>query len=130
MPNPVVHFEIISHDPEAQSAFFRAAFDWTIETKPLVGGAGVAAYFPVMPNGDMPPSAGINGGFGSKPEGYDGHVTFYIAVDDVGKALEKVESLGGTRMVGPDKVPDGPVIGLFKDPQGHVVGLVATPGQG
>jgi predicted enzyme related to lactoylglutathione lyase len=27
-------------------------------------------------------------------------------------------------MMGPDQVPNGPVIGLFTDPQGHVIGLV------
>ncbi len=27
-------------------------------------------------------------------------------------------------MMGPDKVPNGPVIGLFRDPEGHTIGLV------
>jgi hypothetical protein len=58
------------------------------------------------------------------PEGYDGHVTFYVEVDDVGQALGKVEELGGKKMMGPDQVPEGPVIGLFVDPQGHTIGLV------
>ena len=80
-----------------------------------------------MPDGEQPPKAGINGGFGVLPPGYAGHVTFYIAVDDVGAALEKVEKLGGMRMLGPDQVPNGPVIGLFKDPQGNTIGVVAVP---
>ena len=68
---------------------------------------------------------GIGGGVGTVPEGYDGHVTFYVQVPDVGAALEKAETLGGKRMMGPDSVPNGPTIGLFSDPQGHVIGLVA-----
>lgn len=44
-------------------------------------------------------------------EGYDGHVTFYVEVPDVEAALAKAESLGGTRVMGPDKVPDGPELG-------------------
>ena len=44
--------------------------------------------------------------------------------DTVGAALDKIELLGGTRMMGPDQVPNGPVIGLFLDPQGHAIGLV------
>ena len=68
---------------------------------------------------------GIAGGVGSVPERYEGHVTFYVQVSDVGATLEKVESLGGTRMMGPDSVPDGPTIGLFSDPQGHVIGVVS-----
>ena len=48
---------------------------------------------------------GIGGGIGSAPEGYDGHVTFYVEVPDVEAALAKAESLGGSRMMGPDEVP-------------------------
>ena len=54
---------------------------------------------------------------------YGGHVTFYIAVEDVAATLDAVEKLGGSRMMGPSQVPNGPVIGLFKDPQGHTIGL-------
>lgn len=122
MPNPVVHFEIISKDPDGLSAFFEKAFDWQIAgAQP---GAGVPKYFIARPTGEELPNRGINGGIGEIPDGYDGHVTFYIAVPDVAAALQKVESLGGKRMMGPDQVPGGPVIGLFTDPQGHVIGLV------
>ena len=69
--------------------------------------------------------AGIGGGVGTAPEGYDGHVTFYVEVPDVGAALAKAESLGGTRMMGPDEIPEvGIEIGLFMDPEGHVIGVV------
>ena len=69
---------------------------------------------------------GIGGGIGTAPEGYQGHVTFYVEVPDVGAALEKAESLGGSRMMGPDEMPEvGITIGLFTDPEGHVIGLVS-----
>jgi len=56
---------------------------------------------------------------------YDGHVTFYVEVPDVEAALAKAESLGGTRMMGPDRIPEVDIeIGLFTDPVGHVVGVV------
>jgi predicted enzyme related to lactoylglutathione lyase len=45
-------------------------------------------------------------------------------VPDVEAALAQVERLGGSRMLGPEEVMDGLVIGLFTDPEGHVVGLV------
>ena len=41
-------------------------------------------------------------------------------------ALAKAESLGGKRMMGPDQVPGGPVIGLFQDPDGHTLGVVQS----
>jgi len=126
MPNPVVHFEIIGDDPDALGKFYREAFGWHVG-EAQAGGAGVPRYLMVMPDGEQPPKVGINGGFGNAPDGYTGHVTFYVAVDDVGAALEKIEKLGGTRMIGPDQVPGGPVIGLFKDPHGNTIGLVKPP---
>ena len=43
---------------------------------------------------------------------------------DAEAALAKAESLGRTRMMGPDQVSGGPVIGLFKDPDGNTIGVV------
>jgi uncharacterized protein len=51
-------------------------------------------------------------------------VTFYVEVPDVEAALAKAESLGGSRMMGPEEVMGGVEIALFNDPEGHVVGLV------
>lgn len=116
----------MSKDPQALSAFYRDAFGWSIPEQPISGGTGVERYYLVAPDGEQPPKSGINGGFGSLPDGYGGHVTFYIAVDDVAAALEKVEKLGAKRMIGPDPVPNGPTIALFTDPQGHTIGLVQT----
>ena len=67
---------------------------------------------------------GIGGGIGGGIEGYDGHVTFYVEVPDVEAALAKAESLGGARMMGPDKVMDQVEIGLLTDPEGHTIGVV------
>jgi predicted enzyme related to lactoylglutathione lyase len=39
-------------------------------------------------------------------------------------ALAKAESLGGTRMMGPERVMDRVELGHFKDPEGHLIGLV------
>ncbi|MGH2846987.1 MAG: VOC family protein, partial [Thermoleophilaceae bacterium] len=69
--------------------------------------------------------AGIGGGVGVGPEGYEGHVTFYVEVPDVEAALAKAQELGGSRLMGPDEVPGaGIVLGHFADPEGHMVGLV------
>jgi predicted enzyme related to lactoylglutathione lyase len=43
---------------------------------------------------------------------------------DVEAALAKAESLGGTRVMGPEKVMESIEIGLFHDPEGHLVGVV------
>jgi uncharacterized protein len=57
----------------------------------------------------------------------DGHVTFYVEVSDVEAALAKAESLGGTRLRGPDKVPGTDLeLGHFTDPEGHLIGLTKS----
>jgi uncharacterized protein len=116
--NPVVYFEILAKDPQKLREFYRAAFGWKIGGP--VPGSGIEDYTQVES-----PEGGIPGGIGALPQnGYPGHVTFYIGVADIEQAFKDVEARGGTRMMGPDQVPDGPIIGLFKDPAGCTIGLV------
>lgn len=126
MAHPVIHFEIMTKDPDALGEFYKKVFDWDVS--PFEGGgangAGAAMkYLIARPYGNDDPERGINGGIGQPPDDYDGHVTFYIHVDDVPAALKKIETLGGTTMMPPQHLPDM-VIALFKDPQGHTIGLV------
>ena len=121
MGQPVVHFEVIGKDGEKLRSYYSELFGW--EFGDVIGPTNYA----VVPrdgntNAD---GVGIGGGVGTGPEGYAGHVTFYVEVHDVEAALAKAESLCGTRMMGPDKVPEANVeIALFTDPEGRVIGLV------
>jgi predicted enzyme related to lactoylglutathione lyase len=124
MGAPVVHFEIIGKDFGKLSSFYSGLFDWQLDSNNPVGYGVVAREDNLNPEG-----IGIGGGIMStaghpEMEGYDGHVTFYVEVPDVEAGLKKAEQLGGKRMMGPDEVPGGPVIGQFLDPEGHLVGLV------
>jgi predicted enzyme related to lactoylglutathione lyase len=65
---------------------------------------------------------GIPGGVGGGP-GFDSHVILYIGVPNVEAALQKAESLGGTRRMGPERAPTGLVVGHFTDPEGNLVGV-------
>ena len=51
-----------------------------------------------------PDGTGIGGAIAPGPDGYEGHVTFCVAVDDCEAALAKAESLGGTRVFGPETI--------------------------
>ena len=111
MGNPVVHFEVIGKDGDKLKQYYAELFGWEIDSANEMGYGLVA-------------DAGIGGGISSGPEGYGGHVTFYVAVPDVGAALDKAESLGGTRIFGPETIMDGALtLGQFADPEGHVIGL-------
>jgi uncharacterized protein len=121
MGQPVVHFEVIGKDGEKLRSFYSELFDWQIDADNPMN------YGIVPRDGNTnAEGVGIGGGVGVGPEGYDGHVTFYVEVPDVAAALSEAESLGGTRMMGPDEVPGGPVLGQFTDPEGHLIGVVQS----
>ena len=121
MGQPVVHFEIMGKDAGRLHTYYADLFGWEIDSSNPMN------YGIVQREGNVSAEGlGIGGGIGVAPEGYSGHVTFYIEVPDVEASLAKAESLGGTRMMGPEKVMEGVEIGLFNDPEGHTVGVVKT----
>jgi uncharacterized protein len=119
MGQPVVHFEVIGRDGSKLQSYYGELFGWQIDADNPMGYGVVAREGNVNSDG-----VGIGGGVGGGPEGYSGHVTFYVEVPDVEAALVRAEELGGTRMMGPDAVMEGLVIGQFSDPEGHVIGVV------
>jgi len=38
--------------------------------------------------------------------------------------LDKVEKLGGKRLLPPAELPDGPTLAMFADPDGNITGLI------
>jgi|SRR5215211_1013163 len=127
MGRAVVHFEVMGKDGEKLRSFYSELFDWKIDANNPMN------YGMVQREDNLDQGIGIGGGIGAMPEGgegpeigEEGHVTFYVSVDDVEAALQKAESLGGERVMGPSQVPEGPEIGLFHDPEGHTIGVVKT----
>jgi len=119
MGQPVVHFEVIGKDGAKLQSYYSDLFGWDIDAGNEMG------YGMVQRDGNTnSDGVGIGGGVGGGPEGYDGHVTFYVEVPDVEAALARAEELGGTRVMGPEDMSGGPTIGQFRDPEGHVVGVV------
>jgi len=116
---PVVHFEIIGQDPDGLKRYYSELFGWKVDS------ANPMNYGIVPREGNVSPEGiGIGGGIAAAPDGYPGHVTFYVAVPDVEAALAQAESLGGSRVMGPEEVMEGVEIGLFTDPEGHLIGVV------
>jgi uncharacterized protein len=119
MGQPVVHFEVIGKDGEKLKSYYSDLFGWNIDSNNEMG------YGLVTRDGNTnAEGVGIGGGVAAGPEGYDGHVTFYVEVPDVEATLAKAESLGGSRIFGPDTIMERMVLGQFADPEGHVIGLV------
>jgi predicted enzyme related to lactoylglutathione lyase len=125
MGQAVVHFEVAGKDPEKLQSYFSELFGWDIDAD------NEFKYGIVQREGNTnADGVGIGGGISGGPEGYEGHVTFYVEVPDVEAALAKAESLGGTRVMGPDEVMESLTIGLFTDPEGHVIGVMNGRGSG
>jgi predicted enzyme related to lactoylglutathione lyase len=113
MGDPVVFFEVMGTDAGALQSFYSDAFDWKIDTNNPMNYGMV----------DTGAGTGIAGGIGApSEEGYPGHLTFYIGVDDTDKALKRVEELGGKTVMPTTELPMV-TIALFTDPAGNLVGL-------
>ena len=119
MGQPVVHFEVIGKDGAKLQSYYADLFGWEIDAGNEMNYGMVDGKKNPAPDG-----MGIGGGIADGPEGYEGHVTFYVAVPDIEEALAKAESLGGTRVMGPETIMDTIELGQFKDPEGHLIGLV------
>ena len=127
MGQPVVHFEIIGTDPEKLQRFYGDLFGWEFDTSGSVSRAvSQPGTYGFVDRNTTTDGTGIPGGVGGGT-GYDSHVIFYIGVPDVEAALQKAESLGGTRRMGPEQAPGKDlVIGHFTDSEGNLVGLAST----
>ena len=122
MGAPVTHFEVVGKDGEKLQRYYGELFGWKIDANNPMNYGLVSREENLSPEG-----IGIGGGIGQGPDGYAGHVTFYVAVDDVEAALAKAETLGGKRMMGPEEIdtPNGKIrLGQLTDPEGHLVGVV------
>jgi predicted enzyme related to lactoylglutathione lyase len=121
MGQPVVHFEIVGRDAKRLQDYYAQLFGWDVDANNPMSYGIVARERNLNADG-----VGIGGGVGGGPEGYEGHVTFYVEVPDVEASLAQAESLGGTRMMGPEQPMEGLEIGLFSDPEGHVIGVIRS----
>jgi uncharacterized protein len=112
MGNPTMWFEVSGKDHQKMKDFYSGLFDWKLTDMEEM------PYAMVESNGQ-----GIPGGIGAAPPGQEGHVTFYVEVEDIEASLARAESMGGGRALAPTDIPNGQ-IALFTDPEGHLVGLM------
>ena len=126
MARPVVHFEVIGKNPDQLRRYYSELFDWTFETpSPVAKEVSDADSYGFIDLISADDGTGIRGGIGGGKD-YDSHAVFYVGVQDVEAALQRAESLGGTRVMGPATSPNGLVVGHFKDPEGALIGVAGV----
>ena len=123
MGNPVVHFEIAGPDGPALMQFYRDLFGWNVQTQ----GEEMGNYGLVQTN-----EGGIGGGIlettEDMPVGI--YVTFYIQVDDLHTALDKLSGMGGATVMPPIEIAPGMgSIATFTDPVHNTIGLYSLPAE-
>lgn len=115
MGNPVVHFEITAKGVESLHAFYGKVFGWKINAdNPFKYGMV-----------DTGAGSGIGGGIGEAQGSGAPHVTVYVQVPDVDKALAAIKAAGGAVVMPKETLPGGgPTLAQFEDPAGHLIGLI------
>ncbi len=123
MGQPVVHFEVIGKNPEKLRIYYQKLFGWEFDTNaPVAEKISELGNYGFV-NRNTTSDAGIPGGIGGGKD-FGAYAIFYVGVPDVEAALLSAESLGGTRLMGPEKNPEGGVVvGHLKDPEGNLVGV-------
>ena len=120
MPDPVVHFEIISSEAPNLHRFYGSVFGWKIAADNPFGYGMVDT---------RNPGRGINGGIGAPLPGGTGHFTIYVQVPNIDAALSRVITEGGRIALSKTTVPNGPTMAQFFDPAGHLMGLIEGASQ-
>ncbi len=107
--NPVVFWELASHDAEASVEFFEKTFNWEIKKLPNTILYGVSS---------RSEDRGIDGGIFTLQKAKLPFLTVYILVDDIKEKARLIEESGGYIIEQPHEISSGSWICLFNDPSG------------
>ena len=111
----VVHFELLSDDPEQSVKFFEDAFGWKNQSW-----EGQTYWLVDTGDGEL----GINGGIMRASDfPHTQNALCTLDVEDIGEALAKVEAAGGTVISPERQVGEAGWAAYAADPQGVVFGL-------
>jgi uncharacterized protein len=113
MGNPVVHWQIVTCDPDAVATFYSRLCDWKIYDANALGYRRVDSGNP----------RGIDGGIWPAPAGATSFAQLFIEVDDVKVHVDRAVELGARIVVPPQVLPEGDELAVLHDPAGMSFGL-------
>jgi predicted enzyme related to lactoylglutathione lyase len=114
--------ELATTDYEAAWKFYSGMFSWQKADAMDMGEAGI---YQMYGRGAHP-----LGGMYNKPAEMPAppHWLYYLRVDDVNAAVERIKNLGGQILNGPMEVPGGDLVAQCMDPQGAAFAIHSTAG--
>lgn len=112
--NPIVHWELMGEDADAQKSFYGSIFDWDLQAV-----EGFDNYYMVGAE-----ETGVGGAVGRGNDQMPSYMTFYVQVDSIDGSLDDIEEAGGKTVVPRTEIPGTVTFALFNDPAGNLVGLV------
>lgn len=112
--------ELNSTDWEDGWRFYTELFGWET-TEDMDMGPEHGVYHMYKAAGTERPLGGMSNT--AKVMGFPPHWLYYVSVDDLDAAIERVKSHGGEVLNGPMEVPGGDKIAQCRDPQGAVFAL-------
>jgi len=121
-PGTIGWHELATTDLEAGYEFYNTLFGWTKLTDMDMGPMGT---YRIYDEGDRKPM-GDGGMMLKAPQMPVACWNFYICVDSIGGAAERVNACGGKVLNGPMPIPGGGWIVHGMDPQGAMFALVSS----
>ena len=116
MSNAVVHWQIVTKNPDTIARFYEHLFGWAVSTQNGLG------YRTVDTGSDQ----GIDGGIWPSPPDGPEMVQLFVEVDDIDAMLARLPGLGGQVLVPKQVLPDGDAMALALDPLGRPFGLMTS----
>lgn len=116
MGQPVMHWQIVTKNPERLTEFYTKLFGWDVQTNNALGYRMI----------DTASERGINGGIWPSPPETPSFVQLLIEVEDVADHVRQATALGARIIVPPQKLPDGDEMAVLQDPEGIPFGVCKT----
>jgi predicted enzyme related to lactoylglutathione lyase len=108
MPNPVVHWQILTAEPDQAAGFYQKLFAWKLSKASALG-------YRELRNGS---DAGIDGGVWPAPPGVKGFVQLFVEVADLDACIAKATGLGAQIIIPKSVLPEGDSMAVLLDPVG------------
>ncbi|MBT3982306.1 MAG: VOC family protein [Bacteriovoracaceae bacterium] len=116
-PASIVYLEIPAPEPKRSAEFYQSLFGWDVSSSNLTD-----KQYWIFRCGE----GQLMGAFDSTKVVSSDGVILYIKVDDIERALAKINSQGGETISGRSEIGGGfGYSAMFRDPNGNTIGLWA-----